>query len=355
MNVPKLSSLDVKGKRVLVRMDLDVPLAEDQKGQRHVKDDSRIQAALPTLRYLLDNGSSKIYLAGHIGRAVQGRGISTIVLRDLFANLLNEDVSVRLSVQENLIENVEVEDEHERRVVLLENLRTWAGEEENDEQFTKELASLAELYVNEAFAVSHREHASIVGVPKFLPHAAGLRLEKEIEMLSKVTTTPERPLIFLISGVKDDKLKMVEDIEKLADKVLVGGRLPEYIEKMEAETGNVPYGNKVLVAHLNPDKEDITINSIDEFKAEIGKAKSIVLAGVVGKVEDEGHQQGTKEVFEAVANANAYKVAGGGDTEAALTRFGLTDKFTWVSVGGGAMLEFLAKGTLPGIEALMQS
>lgn len=344
--LPKITSVDIHEKRVLVRMDLDVPLEEDENGQRHVKDDSRIQAALPTLRYLIDNGASKIYLAGHIGRVVQGRAISTIVLRDLFADLLNEDVSLRLSVKENLIENVNFEDEHEHRIVLLENLRMWTGEEANDEEFARELASLGDIYVNEAFAVSHRAHASIVEIPKLLPHAAGMRFEKELEMLSKVTTNPERPLVILISGVKEDKLGMVEDIKHLVDKVLVGGRLPEYI-------GDKDMGEKVLVAKLNPDKEDITLNSIEQFEEEIRKAKTVVLAGVVGKVEDEGHQLGTKRVFEAVANANAYKVAGGGDTEAALTKFGLTEKFTWISVGGGAMLDFLAKGTLPGIEALL--
>jgi phosphoglycerate kinase len=206
--------------------------------------------------------------------------------------------------------------------------------------------------VNEAFAVSHREHASIVGVPKFLPHALGMRLEKEIEMLSKVIENPEHPTLILISGIKDDKLQMVSNMQVLFDTVLVAGRLPEYVEKLEAETGKFPYNENVRVAKLNPDKEDITINSIEKFEVEIGLAKSIVLAGVIGKVEDEGHQQGTKRVFEAVARAQAYKVAGGGDTEAALTKFGLTDQFTWISVGGGAMLEYLANKTLPGIESL---
>ncbi len=341
MNLPQLSSLDVKEKQVLVRMDFDVPEG----------DYSRIEAAKETLDYLLGQ-NAKVILLGHKGRpAGKDESLSLRSLVEPLEKIAGKTVHFIETLDVSTIKST-IEQSNNETIFLLENLRFDPREEANDEGFAQELASLGDIYVNEAFAVSHRAHASIVGIPKFLPHAAGMRFEKEIEMLTKVTTMPERPLVILISGVKDDKLKMVEHMSQLADKVLVGGRLPEYIDKLEAETGTFPYSEKVLVAHLNPDKEDITINSIEQFEREIGKAKSIVLAGVVGKVEDEGHQQGTKRVFEAVANAQAYKVAGGGDTEAALTKFGLTDKFTWISVGGGAMLEYLAKGTLPGIVAL---
>lgn len=339
----RLTDIDCKEKRVLVRMDLDVPQG----------DYSRIESAMPTLDYLLSQ-NAKIILMGHMGRPdgqVNGEfshikivePLKQIVGRevDFFYATLGQEVSDKVHAMQS------------GQIILLENLRFDRREEENDEGFARELASLADIYVNEAFAVSHRAHASIVGVPKFLPHTAGMRMTQEIEMLSKVIENPDHPTLILISGIKDDKLKMVSNMETLFDTVLVAGRLPEYIEQKEAETGSFPFGEHVIVAKLNPDKEDITINTIEKFEKQISEAKTIVLAGVIGKVEDEGHQQGTRRVFEAVANANAFKLAGGGDTEAALTKFGLTEKFTWISVGGGAMLEYLANKSLPGIESLM--
>ena len=163
--------------------------------------------------------------------------------------------------------------------------------------------------------------------------------------MSKLRENPERPLITLLSGVKEDKLDYLEPFKQFSDEVLVSGRLPEYL-------GDEFKDEKVVVAKLMPDKEDITINSIEKFEGEVTKAKTILVAGPIGKYEEEGHRQGTIRVFTSVANSSAYKIAGGGDTEEALTVCGVKEKFDWVSVGGGAMLEFLAKGTLPGLEAL---
>ncbi|MCX6705309.1 MAG: phosphoglycerate kinase, partial [Candidatus Woesebacteria bacterium] len=198
-----------------------------------------------------------------------------------------------------------------------------------------------------------RESASIVGLPKLLPHAVGFRFAKEVENLSKVFENPAHPLLFIVGGSKKDKLDYIKSLESLSDKILVGGRLPEYYGDLALESvRNRGEQDKLIIANLVQDKEDITLNSIERFEKEIEKAKTIVLAGPMGKYEEEGHRQGTERVFKAVAGSSTFKVAGGGDTERAISELAISDKFDWISVGGGAMLEFLAKRTLPGIEAL---
>jgi phosphoglycerate kinase len=320
MVLPKLSEEKVKGKSVLLRLDLDVGI-----------DTSRIESAKETLNFLVEN-SAKTIIIGHKGRP-EGTRVESLSLRGL------------IPVLSNLI-GQEVIFEGKGNIVLKENLRFDPGEETNDENFAKKLASLADVYVNEAFAVSHRAHASIVGVPKYLPHAAGFRFIEEVANLSKVIESSKRPVIVLISGIKEDKVEMAKELAEKVDKVLVGGKLPKYFGDVN------PNPKKIIIGDLTLDGADITLDSAQRFKAEIAKAGTIVLAGVLGKYEEEDCRQGTKEVFRAVSQAGAYKVAGGGDTEAALTMLDLTKKFDWISVGGGAMLEFLASGTLPGIKAL---
>ncbi|OGM21977.1 hypothetical protein A2863_03255 [Candidatus Woesebacteria bacterium RIFCSPHIGHO2_01_FULL_38_9b] len=336
MNLPKLSDFGVAGKRVIVRMDLDVD-----------DDYSRLELAEGTLDFLVGK-MAKLIIIGHKGRPEGERlpELSLAPIADVLGGVVGEKV--------NFFHDITGYEAQKRAVslsageiLLLENLRFEPGEEKNDETFSKNLAGLGEIYVNEAFAVSHREHASIVGVPKFLPHAAGFRFVNEVENLSKVLVTPKRPVVLVIGGIKDDKVEYIKNFTKIADKILVGGRLPILFGEEN------PDPNKVIMARLIPDTEDITIHTIEVFKEEIAKGGTIVVAGVQGKYEDEGHRQGTLEVFRAIAESNAFKIAGGGDAEAAITEFGLNDKFDWISVGGGAMLEFLVKGTLPGVEALI--
>lgn len=314
LKLVRVDNIDVENKRVLLRLDLDTePDANDL----------RVKSSFETLDFLKGKASEIIILA-HKGRP-SGKFEESLSLKP-FQSIF---------------------DKWGARVE--ENLRFDKGEEENNEEFAKKLASLGDVYVNDAFGSSHREHASIVGLPKLLPHFAGFNLAREIDSLSRVFN-PERPLVILISGVKKDKLEMIKPLSELADKVLVGGRLPEFLgdntESVRMQNG------KVIVGNLTMDKEDITLNTIEKFKEEIQKAKTIVLAGVLGKYEDEGHTQGTKEIFESVANSNAFKIVGGGDSLTAIEKYDLTDKFDWVSVGGGACLEFLTKKTLVGIEAL---
>lgn len=208
----------------------------------------------------------------------------------------------------------------------------------------KKLAGLGDVYVNEAFGDSHREHASIVRLPKLLPHAAGLHLVREIENLSKVFENPERPVVILISGIKKDKVDMIKPLSKIADKVLVGGRLPEFLGDESLVSVRSRGGDeKIIVGNLNMDKDDITLNTIQRFIIEIKLAKTVVLAGVLGKYEDEGHRQGTEKVFKAVADSSAFRIVGGGDSLEAILMYHLENKFNWISVGGGAMLEFISK------------
>lgn len=316
--MPKVTDLDVSGKRVLVRADLDVVGGED----------CRLQALIPTLDYLKEK-QAEIVVIGHRGRP-EGKfdaSLSTNQLQPFFDSW-----------------SAKVE----------ENLRFDLREEANDPEYAKKLASLGDVFVNEAFATSHRDTASITGLPKLLSHAAGFRFIKEVENLSKVVDSPKHPVVFIVGGAKKDKLDYLGALEKIADKILVGGRLPEYLGDKALESVRLQNKtDRLLIGNLVQDKEDLTLNTIEVFEEEIKKAGTIVLAGPMGKYETEGHLQGTERIFKAVAQSSAFKVTGGGDSLVIVERFKLADKFDWVSVGGGAMLEFLAKGTLPGIQALL--
>jgi len=317
MNLPALKDLDFKGKDVLLRADLDIDMDLG-------KEDLRIKALLPTIEYLAKDAANIVIIA-HKGRP-GGKEDKKYSLEPV-ANFLNEVVKAK---------NVE----------LMENLRFNKGEEENDKHFAEHIAQKGEVFVNEAFASSHREHASIVTIPKLMPSAAGLHFEKEVENLTKVLDNPKKPVVMVLGGVKEDKVKYVEEFKSFADMILVGGRLPDYMDEDYKH-------EKVVVAKLIQDKEDITLHSVERFEEELKKAGTIVLAGPMSKYEEEGHLLGTKRVFEAVVQSKAFKVAGGGDTYAALDALSLQDKLDWISVGGGSALDFLSNGTLPGIDALL--
>jgi phosphoglycerate kinase len=349
MELPKISDLEITGKKVLVRLDLDLPT---QSGVGN--DSTRIEASSKTLKALVE-GKAKTIIIGHRGRP-EGRVVKELSLAPLTETLAQVGgVGVKM-VSDTVGEQAKaaVAELGGGEAILLENLRFNPGEENNDADFARALAALGEIYINEAFAVSHREHASIVSVPRLLPHAAGVRFIQEVENLDKVIKNPKKPAVIVISGIKKDKVEMAKALVEKFDKVLVGGRLPEFMGDNTVSIRSLDTSQKLIIANLIMDKEDITIHSIEKFKTEIVKAGTIVLAGVIGRYEDEGHRQGTKEIFEAVAASTAFKVAGGGDTEAALTMLGLTAKFDWISVGGGAMIEFLLNGTLPGIQALVE-
>jgi len=229
---------------------------------------------------------------------------------------------------------------------VMENLRFEKGEEENDMAYARKIAEHGEVYVNEAFATSHREHASIVTIPKMLPHYCGIRFCQEVEKLEKVLNSPKRPVVVLINGVKKGKLKYLKDLQKFADKVLIGGKLPMYMD-------NINSNEKIFISKLVPNGLDIDEESIKVYREVIEKAGTVVVSGPLGKFEDDNSNSGTSKVFKAAADSSGFKLAGGGDTRHAISNLGLEQKFDWISTGGGSMLEFLAKGTLPGIEALL--
>lgn len=319
----KLTSIDqseIKGKKVLVRGDIDVPISNGL-----IADATRLEGIWPTLEYLLNN-NNKVILCGHIGRP-NGKAVpelSTQPVADWFKKKTTGDLTV------------------------LENLRFDLREEANDESLAKELAAMADVYVNEAFAVSERAHASIVGVPKFLPHFAGFRLAKEIEVLGSVLENPKRPMLVIIGGAKlETKIPVISKMSSFADLVVVGGKLvTEYPEKDD---------DKVMVLDLIADAKDTTIDSIDRIKRSILDAGTIVWNGPMGEIEDYTYQVGTRRLAELISsNKDAYKIVGGGDTIGFIDKLGLARKFDWVCSGGGSMLKLLAGEKLPGIEALLE-
>ena len=317
--LPKLQELDVAGKRVILRLDLDTDPDPD---------DLRIKSSGQTVNYL-HSKNARVVIIAHKGRPTGDK---------------EKDRVLSLEPFRPLFPGCEIK----------ENLRFNPGEEAGDMDFAGELASEGDIYINEAFATSHRNSASITILPKLLPHAAGLRFVEEVENLSKVFENPARPLLFIISGAKEDKLQSIDGLEKYADRILVGGRLPVFLGDKALESVRNQEG-KVIIGNLIMDKEDITLNTVERFEKEIEKAKTIVVSGPPGRFEDDGHRQGTERVLRKVAeNKEAFKVAGGGDTEKVLASLSLSQYFDWVSVGGGAMLEFLSKRTLPGIEALVK-
>jgi phosphoglycerate kinase len=339
----KVQNADLQGKKVFLRADLDVPISHSR-----IVDDSRLSAILPTLDFLLEN-NAHVILAGHLGRPKNPNdfqySLETVV--SWYSKRLG------LTVEEMEIDGFggwKLSD----NLTILENLRLYKEEEKNSEEFAKKLSSLAEIYVNDAFAVSHRAHASISGITKYLPSFAGLHLQKEVEELSKVLENPQRPLTIILGGAKiETKLPLVEKMHKFADYVLVGGEIAEHTKELAkvAHEKIEEQKSELLVADLTPDNEDIDEGSIKRFKEVILKSKTIVWNGPMGEFE-KGFERGTKEIANAIADSSSYTIAGGGETVEFLRKENLTSKISFVSTGGGAMLEFLSGQALSGLDAL---
>ena len=325
---------NVDSKKVLLRADFDVPVENGVVG-----DQTRIKADLPSIRWLLKR-NAKVVLLAHLGRPNKvEKEFSLKPVAQILENILKVKIKFLKEPTVSQLSNLN----------LLENLRFWSGEEANDEIFTKKLVVMGDFYINDAFAVCHRLHASIVGIPKFLPGFAGLHLEKEINELTKILKNPARPLVAIIGGAKiETKLPSINNLSKIADKVLVGGRLM-------LEIGNTPLNPNFIVANDDLDTKDIGPRSIEFFSRIVKNAKTIIWNGPLGLFEEEKYALGTKKVAKEITNSNAYSIIGGGDTIAALNKFDLLDKINYVSTGGGAMLEILAGKKLPGLEALENS
>jgi phosphoglycerate kinase len=382
-----LKDVDVKGKKVLVREDLNVPL-EDGK----VADDTRIVAILPTVRYLLDNGAAVI-LVSHMGRP-GGKYVSELSLRPV-ADYLSGLIGQEVIFADDCIGKPAEEASSKLKpgeVLLLENTRFHEGEKANDPAMGKELASLAEIFVSDAFGTAHRAHASNVGVAEYLPAVAGFLMEKEIKYLGSAIEKPERPFLAILGGAKvSDKIGVINNLLDRVDTILIGGGMAntffaaegydmadslveeealgvakEILEKSgkklvlpvdmviadqfsnEANkesipVGDVPEGWRVL---------DIGKASLDKFDEFIAPAKTIVWNGPMGVFEFPNFARGTFDIAEAVANSSAVSIVGGGDSASAVKKAGLEDRITHISTGGGASLKMLEGEELPGLEAL---
>ena len=342
----KIKDADIKNKMVLLRADLDVPLANGK-----ISDDMRLQASVETIRYLLGEAKTVIII-GHLGRpdGKDDKFSLKPVAEWIFKQFKLQNSELRIKDIEGLM-GWEITD----KLILLENLRFYKEEEKNDLDFSQKLASLAEIYVNDAFASSHRVHASIVGITKYLPSFAGLRLEKEVQELSKVLENPKRPLVVIIGGAKiETKLPLVEKMHHFADYVLVGGEIAENDKVLLKVQHEKITGRKsiLLVADLMGDNKDITIKSAENFLQVCQDAGCVVWNGPMGQVENENYQAGTEILAKGLSSSNSYKIVGGGDTIAYLKKINLLEKFDFVSTGGGAMLEFLAGVKLPGVVVL---
>ncbi len=365
--------LNLKDRRVLVRVDWNVPLGKD--GVIDTTEDMRIEKSLETLRYLMAAGA-RVIVISHIGR---DRKDSLKPVADYVGKLL--PIRFIPTLERDAVRSLTAALQP-GEIVLLENLRQDPGEESNDESFASFLASLADMYVNEAFSVSHRSHASIVGIPQYLESYAGFWLQKEIEHLSHVITKPARPFLFILGGAKfDTKIDLIKKFGDIADQIFIGGALANNFFKtigfnigkslVDPEAHVTPFFHKenikipfdVIVRGRGPQElstikdddviVDIGPNTLDELVTIIPTYKTILWNGPLGIYED-GFDVGSKKIIEAIASSGSFSVIGGGDTVELVQALHLSEKISFLSTGGGAMLEFLSTGTLPGIAALDQ-
>ena len=386
-NKKTIENIEVKGKKVLVRVDFNVPL-----DQGKVVDDTRIQAAIPTIKYLVDHNAAVI-LCSHLGRP-KGEPDPAYSLEPVarkLSDLMKKEIKF---VDDCIGEKVKTAASKLKpgEILLLENTRFHEGEKKNDPEMAKELACQAEIFVNDAFGTAHRAHASTVGVTEFLPSVAGYLLEKEIKFLDQAIENPERPFVAILGGAKvSDKIGVIKNLLKKADTVLIGGgmantffkaqgypvgeslveddvldtarelaeeggnklRLPVDVviadrfendaQKKVVDVGPVPEGWRIM---------DIGPQTIKNFEKVIKESKTVVWNGPMGVFEMPNFAEGTFEIAKAVANSDAVSIIGGGDSASAIKKAGLADKITHVSTGGGASLEMLEGIKLPGLTAL---
>lgn len=334
--------------RVILRMDLDVP----------ENDNSRLVKSIPTIKVLLEK-KCKIAIIGHKGRPIFDKPTpgkpngykDKLSLRSVYLDLM----MLLEPNGENLIESIFIDDVGDREqldlsmakndIVFLENLRFWKGEESNENTFLKSLVEMCQVYVNDAFAVAHRRHRSIM-LHKELPSCFGLAFVDEVEKITKVTENPARPLTIILGGAKEDKLSHLGELTKRADHILIGGKLPKLISNFQLLTSN----QKIIIAKLREDTCDLSDEDIENFKRIIMSSGTIVWAGAMGWFEKDDCKKGTLEIARAVTSSNAFNIIAGGDTGASVSEIGMSSKIDLIASGGGVMLELLTKGKLPAWE-----
>ncbi|MBT2571914.1 phosphoglycerate kinase [Planococcus sp. ISL-110] len=385
-----MKDLDLKGKRVFCRVDFNVPMS---KGK--VTDDTRIRAAVPTIEYLIEQGA-KVILASHLGRpdGQVNEDLRLAATGVRLGELLHKEVK---SLDESIGEKVEQEISamQEGDIILLENVRFHPGEEKNDEELAKAFASLADVFVNDAFGAAHRAHASTAGIASHLPAVSGLLLEKELDVLGKALSEPERPFTAIIGGAKvKDKIGVIDHLLDKVDNLLIGGGLSyTFIKAQGFEIGNslveedkldlaksflekaeqkgvkfyLPI-DATVASEFSKDADTKSVNikeipsdwmgldigpeTVELYSDVIKNSKLIIWNGPMGVFEMPAFENGTKSVAQAMAETSGYTVIGGGDSAAAVEKFHVADKMDHISTGGGASLEFMEGKDLPGVSAL---
>ena len=392
MNKKTVKDIDLKGKKVFVRCDFNVPMDENQ----NITDNTRIVAALPTIKYLLEQ-NCKIVLASHLGRPkgeFKPEFSLAPVAKELSKLLGKEVIMAKDVVGQDAM--AKAENLKEGEVLLLENVRFHKEETDNDPEFAKKLASMAEVFVNDAFGTAHRAHASTTGIADYLPAVSGFLIEKELKFLGNAVNNPERPFVAILGGAKvSDKIGVIDSLLEKVDTLMIGGGMAYTFFKAQGyEVGNsicemdkldlaknamekakqkgvklmLPVDTKVG-KEFKPDTEsktvewteipadwegfDIGAETIKMFSDELRKAKTVVWNGPLGLFEFEQFAIGTNEIAKVLSEIDATTIIGGGDSAAAVKKAGLEDKMTHISTGGGASLEFLEGKKLPGIECLM--
>ena len=391
MNKKTVKDIDLKGKKVFVRCDFNVPMDEKQ----NITDNTRIVAALPTIKYLLEQ-NCKIILASHLGRPkgeVKPEFSLKPVAKELSKLLGKEVIMANDVIGEDA--TTKASNLKEGEIMLLENVRFHREETDNEPEFAKKLASMAEIFVNDAFGTAHRAHASTTGIADYIPGVAGFLIEKELKFLGNAINNPERPFVAILGGAKvSDKIGVIDSLLDKVDTLMIGGGMAytffkaqgynvgnslcevektglalEAMEKAKAKGVKLllPIDTKVG-KEFKPDTESKTVawteipdewegfdigeKTIEIFKNELQNAKTVIWNGPLGLFEFEQFAIGTNEIAKTLAELDATTIIGGGDSAAAVTKAGLADKMTHISTGGGASLEFLEGKKLPGIECL---
>src|SRR5512142_2151670 len=387
MNKKTVKDIDIKGKRVLMRVDFNVPMQDGK-----VTDDKRIKASLPTIQYVLDQGASLI-LMSHLGRPKGGPSpeFSLKAAAETLSNLLGRPVKMAPDTVGPEVEKM-AKELKPGEVLLLENTRFYKGEEKNDLELAKQMASLADVYVNDAFGSAHRAHASTEGIARYLPAVSGFLMEQELEYLGRAVSNPEHPYIAILGGAKiSDKINVVETLASKCDKLIIGGGMANtflaakglnmqdsLVEKESLETAKnllAKLGDKLILPGdaVIADKFDAEANSkvvdvdkipagwrmldvgpktLELYKKTLSGAKLIVWNGPVGVFEMPKFAEGTFALAKMLADSGATTVIGGGDSASAVKKAGVAKQMTHVSTGGGASLEFLEGKELPGVAAL---
>ena len=391
MNKKTVKDIDLKGKKVFVRCDFNVPMDENQ----NITDNTRIKAALPTIKYLLEQ-NCKIILASHLGRPkgeVKPEFSLKPVAKELSKLLGKEVIMANDVIGEDAMSKASNLKEGE--IMLLENVRFHREETDNDPEFAKKLASMAEIFVNDAFGTAHRAHASTTGIADYIPGVAGFLIEKELKFLGNAINNPERPFVAILGGAKvSDKIGVIDSLLDKVDTLMIGGGMAYTFFKAQGyNVGNSlcevektglalqamekakAKGVKLLLPidtkigkEFKPDTESKTVawteipddwegfdigeKTIEMFKNELKTAKTVIWNGPLGLFEFDQFAIGTNEIAKTLAELDATTIIGGGDSAAAVEKAGLADKMTHISTGGGASLEFLEGKKLPGIECL---